>query len=48
MACGQLFSFKCFPKDAFVNKIFTKLSGLFWLLKVYRVKVRDMRNICKY
>ena len=28
----QHFSFKCFQKNAFVRKIFPKLSGLFWPL----------------
>ena len=29
---GKHFSFKYFPKNAFVGKIFPKCSGLFWLL----------------
>ena len=28
----QHFSFKCFPKNAYVSKIFPKSSGLFWPL----------------
>ena len=32
LASDQHFSFKCFPENASVGKIFLKLSGLFWLL----------------
>ena len=31
MASDQYFSFKFFPQNAFVSKIFPKSSGLFWL-----------------
>ena len=34
LASDQHFSFKCFPENASVGKIFPKLSGLFWLLRV--------------
>ena len=30
MASDQHFSFKFFPQNAFVSKIFPKSSGLFW------------------
>ena len=32
LSSNQHFSFKCFPKNAFVGEIFPKLSGLFWPL----------------
>ena len=31
LAADQHFSFKCFQENAFVNKIFPKSSGLFWV-----------------
>ena len=33
LVSDEHFSFKFFPKDDFVAKIYPKLSGLFWLLK---------------
>ena len=32
LASDRHFSFKYFPKNAFVRKILPKMSGLFWLL----------------
>ena len=32
LASNKHFSFKSFPENAFVSKIFPNLSGLFWLL----------------
>ena len=32
LSSDQHFSFKCFEKNAFVRKIFSKSSGLFWPL----------------
>ena len=32
LASDRLFSFKCFPENAFESNIFPNLSGLFWLL----------------
>ena len=34
LACDQHFSFKCIQENVFLNEIFPKLSGLFWLLWV--------------